>query len=795
MRSLSAFVSTVALVLALSACKKGGGNDDPDGGAGDPCISASDCGEAFICAGGFCQLEGSVGLGGPCWANRDCGTDLFCTPAGVCGPSGPGGVGDPCATGAECAKDLTCVLFGFCGTCEATGDGDLGDSCTVQTDCIAGLACAADNTCKAPAVAYPPFTGVECLPRETPFRIYTEVPRSGAPPADFFRLPFPNDARVRSDGTLDLSDFPRPGPTPLGVDLVDLYADTLSADFTGFSSVAAVTFRFSGELDFDSVGPSSAHMHYIDITPASPDYGNDRSRTYSYTTGRGKFICDDYFVVANDAHRPLRPGDTYVVYLDTSIRSAIGEAPVQDDDLIALLGGTRPSNDEDLGRAWDAYQPFRDYLTDAAIAPSTIAGATVFTVQDTTGKTHALATAVEGTALPVLSDVTLCDGTTTSPCDDGGARTCGDSSGSFWEIHGRFSVPTYQQGTAPYALPADGGQVDFVSGVPQQNGSDDVCFVLTIPKSAAPGSGWPLLVYAHGTGGDFKNVVNSGISAELAGATPAMATFSYDGVVHGERRNGHPRDEDSLVFNIINPRGAHGNHLQGAVDVLQAFRVAQLAPFSVGAAGSIDFDATKVYFFGHSQGSNIGVPAVAVTSATPAAVFSGAGAFLTEGLLTKTSPVESKAGLEFLLGEEVTKSHPMMTLFQTYFDAVDTVNFAPEVITRPVGVPAKHVFMTWADDDTFSPRPTLNHMVRALGLEIAEPVLASISNGSGGGNVATVARPVTANVTGGRTGAVFQYDSGGAYDGHFVSTQNDDAVTDWVEFLTSAATDGTPTVP
>ncbi|HTM21098.1 MAG TPA: hypothetical protein VL172_11335, partial [Kofleriaceae bacterium] len=513
------FLLAVACSLPLlSACKKGGGNETPDGGAGDPCLTASDCGDAFICAGGTCQLEGSVGLGGPCWANRDCSTDLFCTPAGVCGPAGAGGVGDPCATGAECTNDLVCVLYGFGGTCQEAGTGDLGDTCTAVTDCLAGLACGADGVCKSPGAAYPPFLGVDCAPRETPFRVYTEVPRAGSPPADFFRLPFPNDARIRDDGTLDMSDFPRPGLSPLGIDLVDLYADALDADFTGFSSVAAVTFRFSGELDFDTLGAGSANMHYIDITPSSLHYGDDRGRTYSYTTAAGKFICGDAFVVANDPFRPLESGVTYAVYITTDVRSAIGEAPVQDDDLVALLGDTRPS-DADLARAWDRYQVFRDYLADKSIAPGSIAGAAVFTVQDTTGMTHALATAVDGGALPVLEDMVLCDGSTTSPCDDGGARRCGDSAGAFWEIQGRFTVPVYQQGTAPYEQPTDGGAVDFVSNVPQQNGSQAVCFVLTIPKSGMPGGGWPLVVYSHGTGGNYMNVVDSGISSALAAAS------------------------------------------------------------------------------------------------------------------------------------------------------------------------------------------------------------------------------------------------------------------------------------
>lgn len=785
------------LLLAFSGCSWLKGDDTPagpDGGVGDMCTGNSECGAAFICAGGFCQLAGSVGLGGPCSANRDCATDLFCTPQGVCGPAGGGDVGASCATGAECKKELVCVVFGFGGTCEMAGTSDLGGACTASTDCLAGLACAADSTCKGPGDAFPPFTGVECEPEETPFRVYFEVPRPGAPPADFFRLPFPNDARVDATGALNMDDFPRPGPGFLGVDLIDLYVDALEDDFRGFSSSASVTFRFSGQLDFDSIGAGAENMHYIDITPGAPEFGNDRGRRFSYTTGRGLYLCNHAFTVGNDPHQPLLPGHTYAVYLTSSIRSAASEAPSQDADFAAVLAATRPTGDPALENAWDQYQPFRDYLADQNMAPSTIAGAAVFTVQDTTGPVEKLHTAVQGTPVPELKDLTLCANGVTSPCADGDSRICGAADPDFYEIHGRYTVPMYQQGTTPYATPADGGKIVFnASDVPEQNGSFDVCMVMMIPKQATkPAGGWPLVVYAHGTGGTFRGVVTNGAGrAIVTGSTPA-AVFSFDGVVHGARRNGHSRDEDSLMFNVINPAAARDNNLQGAVDVMQAFRIPQVAAFNVtGVTGAIDFDPTKLFYFGHSQGSNVGVPAVAVSSEAKGAIFSGAGAYLTDGILNKTSPVDAKGALQFLLGEELTGSHPVMTIWQTYFDRSDTLNFAPLILDRPpAGVPTKHVFMTWATDDTFSPRPTLNIMARAMRIPIANPTLEAI------GQLNSIARPITLNKAAAdtdRTAALFQYQSDG-YDGHFVSTRNPTAVVDWMAFLTSGF-NGAPNVP
>ncbi len=786
-----------AALLSLPGCFLFGGDDNS---AGDDtpidCNSNEECGDE-VCAAGRCVAEGSIGLGGMCSANRDCATSLFCTPNGVCGPAGAGEEGDPCASGADCAKDLFCQLYGFGGTCVAAGAGDLGATCEATTDCIAGLACGEGGTCGRALDAFPPFLGVSCPADSTPFKVYFQVPRAAAPLSDFFRLPFPNDARVNDDGTLNLIDFPRPGPSILGVDLIDLYADTLSEDFDGFSSVANVTFRMSKELDFDSIGANGENVHFIDITdPTDADFGSDRSRSFSYDPGTNLYECQHTFQIAPQRHDPLLPGHTYAVYLTDAVRSAVGEAPSVDADLAIVLGDTEPS-DPDLARAWNAYGNFRTFLAGASLTADDLAGATVFTVQATTAKAEALAAAVVAGPLPTLSDLTLCDGATASPCEIAGdtERVCGTSSGSFWEIHGRMSVPNYQQGILPYDFPQMGGQIDYVAGVPTQNGSLDVCFALTVPKTAAPAGGYPVVVHAHGTGGTFKAAVDNDIAEQLATASTPMATLTFDGIAHGDRRGASTRDSDGLVFNVVNPRAARDNHLQGAVDAMQALRVAQVSDFTVGSV-AVAFDPAKTYYFGHSQGSNVGIIGVAVTDLASAAIFSGAGSYLSEGILSKTSPVNAADGLAAVVGEPIGNGHPMMTIWQTLFDRIDPVNFDPLILARPpAGVSSKHVLLPWGAGDTFSPESTMNITARAMRLQNAEPVVMTISN------VTAVARPVSGNRTGGdsaaRTAVMVQYTPPTGVDGHFVSTRVAAAVTDWVAFLISAAESGTgtPTVP
>ncbi len=787
-------VSAVFLALALSSCGLFGGDDKKknaaDGGIGGQCSSADDCGAAFVCAGGTCQLAGTVGLGGSCWATRDCDADLFCAPQGICAPAGSGGLGADCATAAECERGLVCEVFGFGGQCAASGSADVGEACSGNSECAAGLVCGPEDFCGHPSVVYPPFTGVACEADEAPFKAYFEIGTAAAPLADFYRLPFPNDARVSSAGALDMSDFPRPGQGVLGVDIVDLYVDALVADFAGFSATGVVSLRFSQELDFASVSGDS--LHYIDVTPGAAEFGDERQRNWGYGSAATLYHCQHFLNVSTAVADPLLSGHTYAVYLTSEVKAADGTPIIQDDDFASMLASTRASGTE-RGHAWDTYQPLRDYLTSATIAPSSVAVAAVFTVQDTTGRGERLMKAAEASAAPTLSDLTLCDGVATSPCEDATGRgACSPVNANFSEIHGRFSIPIYQEGTEPYETPADGGGINEVAGVPQQVGSSNVCFALTIPKTTMPVGGWPYAVFAHGTGGSFTNGIQSGVAAALSTSPTPTALFSFDGVVHGERRNGSTRSPDSLMFNVINPRAARDNNLQGAVDVIQALRLPGLGAIDLpGAAGTL-FDPANTFYLGHSQGSNVGIPAIAGSDLARAAVFSGAGAHLTRGILTKTSPVNAKASLEFLIGEELGTSHPVMVVWQTFFDSVDTLHYAPLLIKRPpAGLASKHVYMSWGENDSFSPQPTLETMARAIGLPVAAPLIADLGTG-------TVARPVTLNVTAGdannRSAACFQYTSEG-FDGHFAALRNAQAVIDWVAFLSSAVSAGDPVVP
>ena len=96
-----------------------------------------------------------------------------------------------------------------------------------------------------------------------------------------------------------------------------------------------------------------------------------------------------------------------------------------------------------------------------------------------------------------------------------------------------------------------------------------------------PAGGWPLVVYAHGTGGSFRSHVPEGVAANLAGATSIrgvttpMAVLGIDQVETGTRRGASTESPDNLFYNFANPAAARGNPIRAAADQASLLRLAK----------------------------------------------------------------------------------------------------------------------------------------------------------------------------------------------------------------------------
>jgi hypothetical protein len=736
-------------------------------GVGERCDDGGVCRIGLACTAGICQPGRSAEQGASCTISAECKDGLYCGRDRKCATGGAGAQGTTCSSDAECKSGLRCNVVGLSAECQLEGTKDIGGACNLAGDCFGGLVCA-DKLCAPPPpgegpmpLGVPSFKGVTCEDDPGDVASYFRVPR-GQDDKDFFRLPYPNDIRTKS-GKLDLTGFPTPGSDLLGFDLVDRWARYLEQTGTGYSVYPTVTFRFSGEIDFASLDTKGTTL-WVDLTT-----GTELGHLWSATTGRSAYVCQNNVSFRPHLGSPLEPGHKYAVLIKSILKAKGGKDIVVAKDLQDLLGPTDPGGA--LAAAYAAYAPLRTWATNKSLNVSTIVNAAVFT----TGKHNEIAkqlpAAVAASPAPTATSWVKC-GTAPSPCAQAEeSRACpATPDPAFDELHALVTLPQFQKGTAPFAE-----EGDFVldgAGKPVPQGSTQVCMALTVPKTTIPGGGWPLIVYAHGTGGSFRSHITEGLPPRF----PNAAILGIDQVGHGTRRGASTEAPEKVFFNFLNPPAARGNVLQGAADQIALVRFAKGLNLLAGASPTgqaIRFG--KIAFWGHSQGATEGAVAMPYATDVAGVLLSGEGASLIDSLLTKKSPVNLAAAAPLVLGDlpaNVNTVHPALALFQNAIDPADPLDHAKAITT-------KHVFVPYGQLDTYAPPVTQATYVLAAGLALANAAPSVTTPDDL--DRASVALPIKANVNG-MTAVTRQYAPSG-YDGHFVVFREPDAKTNADRFL------------
>ncbi|HEX7665977.1 MAG TPA: hypothetical protein VF407_15730, partial [Polyangiaceae bacterium] len=361
--------------------------------------------------------------------------------------------------------------------------------------------------------------------------------------------------------------------------------------------------------------------------------------------------------------------------------------------------------------------------------------------------------------------------------------------------------PNYQQGTIPFGQPSDGGGFVFdSSGKPVLQNTFDMRFTLVVPnatKCPMPAAGYPVLLYAHGTGGDYRSIVDEGNSVGDAAAQQCIASVGTDQIFHGDRPGAPPANDPNRegdieleFFNLNNPIAARTNGRQGAVDVMQEARLFTETHLSLPAATSrtkadILFDSTRIVFFGHSQGGLNGPLYLAAANTARGGVLSGTGAMITVALLEKTEPQPSvAAAVKTLLGlthegqeDELNLFHPVINLAQSIIDSTDPVNYMPYIIQHPRnGFVPKSIYQTEGvnedgSGDSYAPPHGIEIASIAMGLPVENPQIHPITEASwsGLGTVDVPSTGLSGNLAGGQaSGVLGQFHPAPKDDGHFV---------------------------
>ena len=817
--------------------------------SGKTCVRDGDCASGLRCVDNKCEFDGSTRAGGECLATAECGANHYCSPIDlVCRAivSDPQSLGGTCSSSQECEKGLVCdadvdqlfsegpfgLLSQVCQdaverndtpescalprTCTQRGKVDRGGRCESSRDCLAGLYCIPDiidlreSVCfggeRLPVepISVPLWGGVRC-PADTDDAVaYFEVPRASADQTDFYRLPFPNDIRRDGDG-IDLSGHPSPPDDLTPATAARYLAESASLD--GFALNPVVFFRFSkavrsGDLSLDT-------LRIVDITPGSPDYGQKASIAWGPTKRRSNYICPNWIGIHRPVGSPLRAGTTYAALITKRVRSDDGTPYARTEDFNAMLSETRPS-DAMLASAWERYAPLRSYLqNDSDIPEADLLNAAVFTTQTESDVVEEMRAAIEADGVPELSDLTVCKSGVRSPCeDDSGRGKCHNENDAFTEIHGRVRLPIFQRGTAPYDTPELGGEIARGAQGAEIQRHEEVCFALSVPKLPAPEAGFPVLLVAHPTGGSFADQLGSAGLASFAATleTPSVM-LSFDLPVHGARRGDSTRPPQDLFFNLVNPKSARGNALQGAADLIA---IARLLDQGVSEADSpledaISFDPRRVALFAHSQGATHAALMIGSEPRIRSVIFAGLAGQITTQLLNLKRPTDTSTVLPFLLFDPDTKgklvggdANPMLALMQGYLDSSDPVNYAHQLqFEPPASARDGHdVFFVYGLFDSFAPELAQKAFADAAGLAAVDPDLTLAFN--------EISSPTRGNVMPGqvaRTVGLRTYDPKGdaidpelVQDGHLVATMTRRGSADVRRFLGQVLNGETPQI-
>jgi predicted esterase len=586
-----------------------------------------------------------------------------------------------------------------------------------------------------------------------------ELPRAGDPPSEFYALPFPNDLRLRDDGTVDLDDHVRPN------ELIDLYLDTISTVTRGFGTNAALFVRFSAELDPASLPADAAAsleddaaVMLVDVDPDSPERGARTPLLFRFSPFEGESIGDNWLGCLPYPGRPLRPATTYALLLTDRLRAADGGGIARDVDFDALLGDG--DTDADVVAARARYAPLLDWVDEpGGVDRADLVDATMFTTQDPVGLVgRARARILADVAAPVAADL-----------------VAGDVTADFAIYSGTFEGPNFQTGLPPYDKPADGGAILVDdAGEPIVQRTETLRFAVTLPPGTAPDDGWPVVIYAHGTGGDYTSFIDDGTAARLA--AQGLAVISMDQPMHGSRGQGVP--DEKLVFNYENPIAALDVIRQGAIDDFQLLRLID----SLDLDGA-RLDPERIAFMGHSQGGITGTPFVAWEPRVQGAVLSGAGGLLYQTMLHKEGIPELVAA--FIRDYPLDQFNNLLALVQMFGEPADPANYGPMLT-------GLDIYQSEGFVDSFTPNITIEALGVAAGLSPVAPVLDSVAGFFLRG-LPVLEPPVSANRDG-HTAVFVQYQAASGNDGHFVVFDVPAARRQHAAFLGTLARDGRATL-
>jgi hypothetical protein len=610
-------------------------------------------------------------------------------------------------------------------------------------------------------------------------------PAADPPTTVFATVPWPSDLYRKADGNLDLRGFTRP---PTRTPLLESYITTIEQEAHGFATSGTMYVSFDGAVDpaalpadgAASLAPESS-LYVVDVDPASPHEGQHYPVRWRFNADQTTYLPPNNLSVRLVDGVVLQPKTTYALIITDAVAKP-------DDRFTATLADAAP-DDAAVRAAWEAHAPLRRWLAHASPTPH-LAGAAVFTTQDPVSELFKIRDFVHTLPAPVSTDL-----------HDEGIKL-----GRFELLEGTYQAPRFQRGQIPYspgqfqADPTSDGRIVFDAlGNPVVQDMETIRYSLAIPLGETPANGWPIVMYAHGTGGDWHSYISEKVGSSLA--RQGVACIAIDQIHHGIRDLGAcdgMQDVDSChaleFFNYLVPTAGRDNVRQSAVDFISLMRMVQ----GLQIPSDITVDHREIHlrtgdplFMGHSQGSLNGPLFLAVEKNVRGGMLSGSGADFAITLEQKKLPVDINSIVDHVLrlpaNEPLDRWHPVAMLLQTFIEPADGHNYARYWFQEPPeGYRPKSIFMTVGLKDQYAPPDGAHALAASGGVPIILPVEQDVEALDLLG-VEPLMPPYHGNVAGGHASAgIAQY----ANEDHFLIFRIPSAQQRFADFLKSLATSG-----
>ncbi len=632
--------------------------------------------------------------------------------------------------------------------------------------------------------------------------------------AHYYDIPYPSEARMDTDGTVRFAGFYMKYENVSVRGLVNQSAHLLK----GFSLAAPNHFRFTKGLvetefpsDPQATTAATSPIQLIDIDRTSPDFGKRIPLIFEIHKKNADevYFLGDTLSVRPALGTPLRPKTRYATIVRRGIRDTTGGAITRARGVGVALGLDAPNGPGETAHA-ALFADVAAILTEVGVPAAEVLHFTAFHTDDPTRDVFAIAdyTRKSFPAPTFRETITVLPPTTANY--DAYEGTYGPS-------------PNFQEGVPPYRS-TGGGFVFDAAGVPQVQSSFDLRFILAVPPASLcpmPATGYPIVIYAHGTGGSYRSVVDEDHGLASMATSKCMAAIGTDQIFHGTRPGApDPKsptaqtDIQLSFFNLFNAPAGRSNPGQSGIDVVQEARLFTERKVQIPAAVSktgapILFDASNVTFMGHSQGGINGPIFLASDNQTRGGVLSGTGAMISISLVDKVQPEPPIPGLvKAFIGlysaetsPEYSFFHPVLGLVQTVSEIGDPLSYMKHLVREPrPGFAPKSILQTEGvradgSGDNYAPVRAIETASVEMGLPLLLPSIHPVTLSRDVGTLELTKQGITGNLADGKaTGALAQFEPAGTSDGHFVVFKVPAARTLYSNFLRSLADNPIPTL-